>query len=174
MAKVFAGVLERMYGGLLEEGIPDELASLVHRVETERPRETQGRRVAIVVESEPEVRALAAMLLDETELYIIECASAEAALAVLQREGDRVAFLFAAEELAGPRSGQELATAVRKLWPGAHVVVTTDRPSPDLPADVVRLDKPWRGLDVLIEAERAMADVSKAPAVRPRGTPSAI
>ena len=160
MAKLFAGLLGRMYDDLLEEGIPEDLAALVHQVESERPRATKGRRVAIVAEMDSDVRALASMLLDETELYVIECASAEAAFAILQREGDKVAFLFAAEELAGPRSGHDLAAAVRKLWPCAHVVVTTNGPASGLPPEVVRLDKPWRGLDVLIEAERALSAAS--------------
>jgi hypothetical protein len=36
----------------------------------------------------------------------VECTSAEAALSILQRKGERVAFIFADEELAGPRAAR--------------------------------------------------------------------
>lgn len=164
--------LASFYDDLVSEGVPEHLASLVRRVrqtETEAParREpavaTTGQeqpRLALVVEDDPEVRALAETLLEETELDVMGCDSAEAALSVLQARGGDVALVFADVRLAGQMDGLQLARAVATLWPRARLVVTSGHglPRPDLPREAVFIAKPWRPLDVLVEAERAAAE----------------
>lgn len=160
----FAGVLQLFYSGLLEQGVPEHLANLVRRLNGELPDVGRdGRPLALVVEADEKSRSLAGMLLEETGLGVIECASAEAALTVLQSRGAEVAFIFADEDLAGPRDGYSLARTAGTLWPNTRTVLTTsgaaDRPE-GLPDSVVVLAKPWRGLDVLIEAERALQEAA--------------
>ena len=165
--------LASFYDELVSEGVPEHLAALVRRVrQTENittAQETTGPatapasevpRVALVVEDDPEVRALAETLLEETELEVVGCDSAEAALSVLQARGGDVALVFADIRLAGEMDGLQLARAVATLWPRARLVVTSGHglERPELPSEAVFIAKPWRALDVLVEAERAAAE----------------
>lgn len=164
--------LASFYDNLVSEGVPEHLAALVRRVrqtEASEPAQVEAAaaatgaahpRVALVVEDDPEIRALAETLLEETELDVIGCDSAEAALSVLQARGGEVALVFADIHLAGAMDGLQLARAVATLWPRARLVVTSGHtlPRPELPREAVFIAKPWRPLDVLVEAERAAAE----------------
>jgi DNA-binding NtrC family response regulator len=117
--------------------------------------------VALIVEDDPDVRALAAVLLEETPLDVVEVESAEAALGCLQERGGEVAMMFADVCLPGEMDGVQLARAACKLWPTVRVVLTSGDPSAqvdNLPEGVTFMPKPWRGLDVLIQAEKAIHD----------------
>ncbi len=165
--------LASFYDELVSEGVPEHLAALVRRVRqtenTTTAQETTGPatapasevpRVALVVEDDSEVRALAETLLEETELEVVGCDSAEAALSILQARGGDVALVFADIRLAGEMDGLQLARAVATLWPRARLVVTSGHglERPELPSEAVFIAKPWRALDVLVEAERAAAE----------------
>lgn len=156
----FGQLLRGFYDDLLQQGVPEHLARLVNKIDPEEPRAAGGgRRLAIVVESDPEARSLAAAVLAETELGVVECDSAAQALATLQHRAEETAFLFADENLGGNRDGFELAEVVARLWPGIAVVITAERAGEEwsFPAGVKVLKKPWRELDVLLEAERSVA-----------------
>ena len=115
--------------------------------------------VALIVEDDPDVRDLAAALLEETELDVVEVESADAAVAYLQERGGEVAMMFADVRLPGDMDGVQLAKAAHTLWPTIRIVLTSGDPgavSDDLPDGVTFMPKPWRGLDVLVEAERAV------------------
>jgi len=116
-------------------------------------------RVALIVEDEPELRELAAALLEETDLQVVEASSAEEALNFLRNHGQEVAFLFADVRLPCLMSGVDLARTVRFKWPWVRTVLTSGVPLDDGSNDVLRdvrfMQKPWRALDVLMEAERA-------------------
>ena len=116
------------------------------------------RSIAVVVENDHEERSLLAALLEEMTFEVVECESAEAALAVMQIKGDRVAMLFTDVQLAGNMDGVELAQIFSSHRPRVSVIVTSgklpDRVS-DLPADAVYLPKPWYALDVFMAAEHA-------------------
>jgi CheY-like chemotaxis protein len=117
--------------------------------------------LALIVEDDPDVRALAGALLEETPLEVVEVDSAEAALDCLQERGGEVAMLFADVRLPGEMDGVQLARAARMLWPTVRVVLTSGDPgaqSDDLPECVTFMPKPWRGLDVLVQAEKAIQD----------------
>lgn len=164
--------LASIYDDLVSEGVPEHLAALVRRVrqseaEPAAPHSAQpaateavAQRLALVVEDDPQIRALAETLLEETELDVVGCDSAEAALAVLQARGGDVALVFADVRLAGEMDGLQLARAVATLWPRARLVVTSGHGirRPDLPSEAVFIAKPWRPFDVLVEAERATTD----------------
>jgi CheY-like chemotaxis protein len=116
-------------------------------------------RVALIVEDDPDVRELAAALLEETDLNVVEVDTAEAALTHLQKHGGEVAMMFADIRLPGIMDGVQLAKAACTLWPTIKIVLTSGDPRAgpdDLPDCVTFMPKPWRGLDVLIEAEKAM------------------
>ena len=116
-------------------------------------------RIALVVEDDPDVRSLAATLIEETDLDVVEEDSAEAALAFLKANARSVALLFADIRLRR-MDGVELARIVKRDLPWIRVLVTSGNPGDrldDLPRGAKYMQKPWRALDVLIEAERAAA-----------------
>jgi DNA-binding NtrC family response regulator len=118
-------------------------------------------QLALIVEDDQDVRDLAAALLEETPLDVVEVESAEAALECLQERGGEIAMMFADVRLPGPMDGVQLARAACKLWPTVRVVLTSGDPGAglaDLPEGVTFMPKPWRGLDVLVQAEKAIHD----------------
>jgi CheY-like chemotaxis protein len=116
-------------------------------------------RKALIVEDDAELRFLAAALLEETDLGIVEASSGEEALHYLQHHADEVAFLFTDVRLSCLMSGVDLARTVRLKWPWIRTVVTSGAPLEDdherALRDVRFMPKPWRALDVLMEAEKA-------------------
>ena len=116
-------------------------------------------RVALIVEDDFEVRGLAAALLEETDLKVVETSSAEEALDYLRHHAGEVAFLFADVRLPCLMTGLDLVRTVRSTWPWVRTVLTSGRPLEhegyDMPRDVRFMPKPWRALEVLMEAEKA-------------------
>jgi CheY-like chemotaxis protein len=116
------------------------------------------RPTVLIVEDDTELRRVTAALLEESELDIIECESAEAALATMLLRGQDVSMIFADLRLPGVMDGIDLAREVKMRWPHLTVVLTSgnagDRLS-HLPAGVQYMPKPWQPLNVLMAAERA-------------------
>lgn len=158
--------LASCYDNLVAEGLPDHLAALVRRVDlAERSRSGKAERpdapIAVVVEDERDTRELAESVLEETEMRVIGCDSAEHALGILRERGGEVALVFADIRLAGAMDGLQLARAIATLWPRTRLVVTSGvepEPGVSLSEGAVFIPKPWRALDVLVEAERAARD----------------
>jgi CheY-like chemotaxis protein len=116
------------------------------------------RAMALVVEDDEEQRFLSATLLEESEFNVVECASAEAAVAVLHEKPDEVGLIFADVELPGNMDGVELAKIARAELPHVPVIVTSGAGGSrvdELPAGAEFVPKPWRALDLLIRAEKA-------------------
>lgn len=114
--------------------------------------------IAVVAEDDPDVRDVAVVLFEESELRVIPCNSAEAAFAAMCKCGSDVAILFADVRLAGLMDGVDLAHRVKRMWPHVKIVLTSGHPgsrSNALPQDAVYMPKPWLALDLLIEAEKA-------------------
>ena len=128
---------------------------------------TRPRRapIALIVEDDPDLRVLAAALLEESELSVVECESAEEAMSALVRDGDDVALVFADIRLPGLLDGVDLARRVKVLWPHITMIVTSGyaevRPQA-LPEGVTYLPKQWLALDVLMQAERAASRLQPA------------
>jgi two-component system, cell cycle response regulator CpdR len=113
------------------------------------------RATALIVEDDPMQREMISLLLEESEVDVIECESAEAAEAVLERTGDSVALMMTDVQLAGNKSGVELAHIARKCNPDMGVIVTSGKPlREELPDGAKFWSKPWAPLDVIREAER--------------------
>ncbi len=116
--------------------------------------------IALVIEDQPEVRDLAAAILEESDLDVAEAATAEEALSFLDEHGSEVAMIFVDVKLPGRMDGVDLARIAAESWPWIRSVVTSgamDRSLNDLPRAARFMPKPWRALDVLVEAERALA-----------------
>ena len=120
--------------------------------------QASARRVALVVEDDHEVRDLAAAVLEETDLKVVETASAEEALLYLKDHAEDVAFLFADIRLSCLMSGIDLARTVNLKWPWIRVLATsgaTVERDESLPRSTKFIPKPWPVLEILKEAERA-------------------
>jgi two-component system cell cycle response regulator CpdR len=112
--------------------------------------------IALVVEDDELQREMLAMLLEESEMGVIQCESAEAALRVLEKMGGCFSMMFTDINLAGSIDGVELAFFVRQRFPKMHVIVTSGgERGRNLPDGAKFMPKPWLPLDVLREAERA-------------------
>src|SRR3954447_15600636 len=122
-------------------------------------KQIKPKRKALIVEDAKEVRVLAAALLEETDLEVVEAVSGEEALHFLHHHAGEVAFLFTDVRLPCLMSGVDLARTVRLKWPWIRTVLTSGAPLDDDHERVLReirfMPKPWRALDVLVEAERA-------------------
>ena len=113
------------------------------------------RATALMVEDDPMQRDMICLLLEESDVDVIECESAEAAELVLERAGDRLVMMMTDVQLAGSMNGVELAHIARKYNSAIGVIVTSGRPlHQELPDGVQFWAKPWAPLDVIREAER--------------------
>lgn len=114
-------------------------------------------RTALVVEDDRAVRDLAAAVLEETDLRVVEAESGEQALHHLKEHADEVALLFTDVRIPCFLDGVDLARAVDARWPWIKVVVTSGAPGDrlnHLPDAATYLPKPWSALDVLVAAEQ--------------------
>ena len=120
----------------------------------------QKRRAVLIVEDDAELRSLVAALLEDEQVDIIECESAEAALATMLIDGRKVGMIFADVRLRGVMDGIDLAREVKMRWPLLPVILTSGLPRErvgNLPPGVGYMPKPWQPLNVLIAAEQALA-----------------
>ncbi len=124
-------------------------------------QDAECSRIALIVENDTELRALAVALLEETDLRVVEASSAEEALQYLRYNAGGVAFLFSDVKLPCVLDGIDLARTVRLKWPWIRTVLTSDVPLEMDLDKVLRqvrfMPKPWRALEVLMEAEKAAA-----------------
>src|SRR6478609_4692233 len=114
------------------------------------------RATALIVEDDPMQRDMICLLLEESEVDVIECESAEAAELVLERA-------------AGNMDGVELAHIARKFNPEIGVIITSGRPlHQELPDGCQFWAKPWAPLDVIREAERMVDERRRGVEARSR------
>ena len=116
------------------------------------------RRAVLVVEDDAELRALIAIMFEESDLEIIERESAEAALATMLMRGRDVVMIFSDVRLPGVMDGFDLAREAKVRWPYLTVILTSGNPGGRLrarPPDVIYMPKPWRAEEVLALAGRA-------------------
>jgi DNA-binding NtrC family response regulator len=107
------------------------------------------KRIALVVEDDVWQRELmAALLEEESEMEVVQCESAEAALRVLSRVGD-VSLMLRID-------GVELTHLALELYPNMHIVVTSGLAlARSLPEGAMFMPKPLLPHDVLREAQRS-------------------
>jgi CheY-like chemotaxis protein len=111
--------------------------------------------IALVVEDDLLQRELMVALLEESDMEVIQCESAEAAIAVLEKAGGCISIMFTDVNLAGVVDGVELTHFAKHRYPNIHVIVTSGLAlTRGLPVGALFLPKPWLALDVLREAER--------------------
>jgi len=116
------------------------------------------RPIALVVEDDASQRVLVTTLLEESEMSVIQCESAEAAELVMSKIGGAVSLLFTDVKLAGNMTGLELADKAKARYPEMTVIITSGRACADIPKDTRFLPKPWNALDILMEAEKTLVN----------------
>ena len=119
------------------------------------------RATALIVEDDPMQRDMICLLLEESEVDVIECESAEAAEAVLRRIAGQLALVMTDVNLAGAMDGVSLAFVARRYNPKLDVIVTSGSPLPrPIPKGVKYWSKPWAPLDVIRLAEQTVHRLS--------------
>src|SRR6185437_13426704 len=86
------------------------------------------RATALVVEDDPMQREMICLLLEESDMDVIECESAEAAELVLEEAGASLVLMMTDVQLAAHRTGVERAHAAKKFNPDLDVIVTSGTP----------------------------------------------
>jgi CheY-like chemotaxis protein len=116
------------------------------------------RRIALIVDDDTQQRESIRTLLEETGLEVVEAASSEEGVNTLRVGADEIVLIVAAMHLPSFMNGARLAIYAQQ-WPWIRVIVTSDdhQPADQLPYPAVIMQKPWLPLNMLIQAEKAIA-----------------
>jgi CheY-like chemotaxis protein len=116
------------------------------------------RPTALVVDADAQQRELIAILLAESGLDVIQAASSEEAVNALRDSARQIVLIVTAMNLPSFMDGARLAIYAQQ-WPWIRVVVTSqdDDVAEGLPHPAVIMHKPWLPLNMLIQAEKAVA-----------------
>lgn len=111
------------------------------------------KHTALVVEDDEFQRELVSLIFEESEMNVIQCESAEAAAAVLEKAGQDLTVMFTDVELAGKMSGVELAELAKRRFPEIDVIITSGQGVDRIPENTLFMPKPWLPLELLRQAE---------------------
>ena len=114
--------------------------------------------VVLVVEDEVLLRFCAADSLHEKGFAVVEAASAEEALAILETRDD-VRVLFTDIGIAGDINGLDLARQVHERWPNIRLVMTSGGPEPDkaeIPEEGRFIAKPYSPDEITGEIDKLL------------------
>jgi CheY-like chemotaxis protein len=103
------------------------------------------RPVVLVVEDETLLRIDAADMIEAAGFEVVEAASADQAIEVLEARRD-ITVVFTDIQMPGSMDGLKLARAIRGRWPPIKIVATSgllDIGEPDLPEGGRFLSKPY-------------------------------
>jgi CheY-like chemotaxis protein len=110
-----------------------------------------GRKPAIlIVEDEPLVRLCAVQTVIEAGFEVIEAASADEAIRILERRSD-IRVVFTDIQMPGSMDGLKLAHAIRNRWPPIKIIVTSGRElitEQDLPDGGRFIAKPYNPIQI--------------------------
>jgi CheY-like chemotaxis protein len=116
------------------------------------------RPTALVVDADAQQRELIGILLAESGLDVIRAASSEEAINALRDSARHIVLIVTAMNLPSFMDGARLAIYAQQ-WPWIRVVVTSqdDDVAEGLPHPAVIMHKPWLPLNMLMQAEKAVA-----------------
>jgi two-component system, response regulator PdtaR len=80
----------------------------------------------LIVEDEPLIRLGAVKIIEDGGFEVIEAASADEAIRILECRGD-IRVVFTDIHMPGSMDGLRLAHAVRNRWPPIKIIVTSGR-----------------------------------------------
>ena len=108
------------------------------------------RAVILIVEDELLIRMNAAEMIKEAGFEVVEAASADEAIAILEDRLD-ITVLFTDIQMPGSMDGLKLAAAVRDRWPPILIVATSGHVKlgiGDLPKGSRFLPKPYSPAEI--------------------------
>jgi len=117
-----------------------------------------ARPVALVVEDEALVRMYACELLEEQGFNVLQAATAERALEVMEA-GPQVRLLFTDIQMPGAFDGMDLARQVHARWPKVRLVITSGQRRPsraEIPDDGRFLAKPYAAEELIHQVNELM------------------
>ena len=119
------------------------------------------RPTALIVDDDAQQRELIGTLLEETGLEVVEVASSEEAVNMLRVGAHKIVLIVAAMHLPSFMDGARLAIYAQQ-WPWIRIVLTSEdwQSADELPHPAVVMHKPWLPLNMLIQAEKAIAAAS--------------
>jgi CheY-like chemotaxis protein len=90
------------------------------------PDDERAKQAAavLIVEDEPLVRLCTREMVEEAGFEVVEAASADEAIEILERRTD-IRVLFTDIQMPGSMDGLKLAHFVRKRWPPIKLIVTS-------------------------------------------------
>jgi len=118
--------------------------------------------LVLVVEDEPFVRMIAAEGLEDAGFQVIEAATADDALKILNARDD-VGVLFTDVNMPGSVDGVELARMVHERWPLLRIIITSGRDRPqrsDIPEEGRFVAKPYRPGEVASVISELITDAA--------------
>ncbi len=101
--------------------------------------------IVLIVEDEALLRIQAAAIAADAGFEVLEAASADEAIAILESRAD-VRVVFTDIQMPGSMDGLKLAHAIRDRWPPVAIIVTSGQVRPAdgiLPENVPFLGKPY-------------------------------
>ena len=110
----------------------------------------RAKTVVLVVEDEPMVRLCAVQIVEEAGFKVIEAASADEAIRILEINSD-IRVVFTDIQMPGSMDGLKLAHAVRNRWPPIKIIVTSGRgpvTEHDLPEGGRFFGKPYSPMQI--------------------------
>ena len=108
------------------------------------------RAVILIVEDELLIRLNAVEMIEEAGFEVVEAASADEAIAILEGRLD-ITVVFTDIQMPGSMDGLKLAAAVRDRWPPIMIVATSGRVKlgpDDLPEGSRFLPKPYSPAEI--------------------------
>jgi CheY-like chemotaxis protein len=108
------------------------------------------RAVILIVEDELLIRMNAVEIIEEAGFEVVEAASADEAIAILEGRLD-ITVVFTDIQMPGSMNGLKLAAAVRGRWPPIMIVATSGRVKldpGDLPEGGRFLPKPYSPAEI--------------------------
>ena len=123
----------------------------IRSVERLRIESSKKRAVILIVEDDALIRMEASFIISDDEFDVIEAASADEAIEILEARRD-VTVLFTDIQMPGSMDGLKLAAAVRDRWPPILIVATSGHVSvseDDLPDGARFLPKPYSPTEIL-------------------------
>jgi CheY-like chemotaxis protein len=106
--------------------------------------------VVLIVEDEPLIRIGAVKFTEDAGFEVIEAASADEAIRILECRGD-IRVVFTDIHMPGSMDGLKLAHAVRNRWPPIKIIVTSGRDmitEHDLPEGGRFFAKPYDPIEI--------------------------
>jgi two-component system, response regulator PdtaR len=109
----------------------------------------------LVVEDEPLMRMQVAMELSVVGFRVLETATADHALTVLE-SGQPIDVLFTDVHMPGEHNGLSLAGVTLARWPHIGVLVTSGVFQPEVPTPARFVAKPYDMAEVVLEIKRLL------------------